>query len=149
MSQIIDDNKLGIVCLRGTIKISTFRPRAGSVDEKLVHSTTRPLPPPPRCHTIPHKPSPPRETQDSPRPLDSTAAARTTPRRRVGSGAAFRLSWWKGKRITRRRGLYIYGRPASTAFSLSYARRRFKYPSRRLAYNHQNLSTNTTSCSRL
>lgn len=103
------------------------------------NSSTRPPPPPPRRRTIPHKPSPPLETQDSPRPLDSTAEARTTPRRRVGSGAVFRLSWWKGKRITRRRGLYIYGRPASTAFSLSYARRRFKYLSRRLAYTHQNL----------
>lgn len=106
----------------------------------LDHSSTAPPPPPPM----------PYDTHKEPPPPTREARLRSTTRRHHrgainpgGGGSVAALAFrrrrrWKGKRTERRTGLYIYGRPASAAFSLSYACRRCNYyPSRRPAYNHR------------
>lgn len=101
-------NYRNVLCLHGTIKISTFRPRAGSVDEKLVHSTTRPLRPPPRHRTISYKPSPPPPKHKT--PLDRSTAPPRREQPHGGGSVAALLSVYRGGKGngSRAAAAYIY-----------------------------------------
>jgi hypothetical protein len=83
-----------------------IRPRAGAVDEKLVHSTTRPLPPP-RLRTTHHKPPPSTKHKT---PLDHSTLPLQHEQPRGGwSVAALRSVRYGGKgNGSRAAAAYIY-----------------------------------------